>query len=86
MAAVFWLLVLGAGALAGQPWAWLILAVLLVCLVLTRPSKAAPRAPEPARPLPAAPVPPVDPRQLKRRWREEDLRAWQEDFDRLAAG
>jgi hypothetical protein len=86
MAAIFWLLVLGAGVMAGQPWAWLILGVILVCFALARPVPKLP--PPPPRPVkaPVEPPPPVDPRQLKRRWRQEDLRAWQEDFDRLVAG
>lgn len=87
MAAVFWLLVLGAGVVTGQPWALLIAAVLLVCLVLANiPQRPAPVAlMPPPRPVeaPRAEAPAADPRELKRRWREEDLRAWQEDFDRL---
>ena len=97
MAVVFWLLVLGAGLVTRQPWAFLIFAALLICFGLARFSERPTRVqalppPRPAKappalaPAPIVEAPPVDPRQLKRRWREEDLQAWQEDFDRLAAG
>lgn len=100
MAAVFWLLVLGAGVVTGQPWAFLFLAVLLVCFGLAHtshpPAQVAPlpppprprvaKAPQAAAPAPVVKELPVDTRQLKRRWREEEHQAWQDDFDRLAAG
>lgn len=34
MVALFWLLVLGAGVVRGQPWAMVILVVLVICFVL----------------------------------------------------
>lgn len=97
MAVAFWLLVLGAGVVTGQPWAFLILAVLLTCLFLAnRPQRpaAVPPAPRPRpakAPRAAAPAPavqdlPVDMRQLKRKWRAEDHKAWDEEFARLLAG
>lgn len=56
MAVVFWLLVLGAGVVTGQPWAFLILAVLLMCLALTGPARPiAPPAPPQAPPSPERP-------------------------------
>lgn len=93
MAAVFWLLVLGAGVVTGQPWAYLILAVLLICLGLARSERpvkvaAAPpprsvEAPHPAAPAPVAVDPWDEARRLKRQWREGDHKSWDEDFNRL---
>jgi hypothetical protein len=90
MAAVFWLLVLGAGVVTGQPWAYLILVVLVICARLANTSQSA--APRPAKALQAAAPAPVaqdlaaDIRQLKRHWRAEAHKAWDEEFNRLAAG
>lgn len=87
MAAVFWFLVLGAGLVTGQPWAFLIFAVLLICFGLARiserPAKVAP-SPRSVE-APKAEAPAVDTRQLKRRWRAEDLQTWQDEYDTLLA-
>jgi hypothetical protein len=68
MVALFWLLVLGAGVVTGQPWAILILVVLVVCLVLANthvPVDSQGR--QIRKPRPAQAIRPPKPRAAKTR-------------------